>query len=142
MRAFNQRRRGVQSLGAPVVAGAAVVVVAMVLGVLWKLGVFDLARSRTAEASTAGLVAVPTPARTIPAYTKVTRDHFWDATQKRLTFKAQGAVSIAMQGREFSRSFEQEDNRLTMTSIDELHAQGGMRWTWQRVPTSDHLSPF
>ncbi len=29
-----------------------------------------------------------------------------------------------------------------MTSIDEPHAQGGTRWTWQRVPTIDHLSPF
>ena len=72
---------------------------------------------------------------------------FWggyrvDTVQKRITFKAQGAISIAMQGREFSRSVEQEGNRLTMTSIDELHAQGGTRWTWQRVPTIDHLSPF
>jgi hypothetical protein len=65
-----------------------------------------------------------------------------DAAQKKITFKAQGAISIAMQGREFSRSFEQDGNRLTMTSIDELHAQGGTRWTWQRVPTIDHLSPF
>jgi len=72
---------------------------------------------------------------------------FWggyrvDTAQKRITFKTQGAVSPAMMGREFSRSFEQEGNRLTMTSIDELHAQGGTRWTWQRVPTIDHLSPF
>ena len=72
---------------------------------------------------------------------------FWggyrvDTAQKRVTFKAQGAISIAMQGREFSRSVEQEGNRLTMTSIDELHTQGGTRWTWQRVPTIDHLSPF
>jgi hypothetical protein len=72
---------------------------------------------------------------------------FWggyrvDAAQKRITFKAQGAISMAVQGREFSRSFEQDRNRLTMTSIDEPHAQGGTRWTWQRVPTIDHLSPF
>ena len=72
---------------------------------------------------------------------------FWggyrvDTAQKRITFKAQGAVSPAMMGREFSRSFDQEGNRLTMTTIDELHAQGGTRWTWQRVPTIDHLSPF
>lgn len=73
---------------------------------------------------------------------------FWggyrvDATQKRITFKAQGAISLATQGREFSRSFDQDGNQLTMTSIDEPHAaQGGTRWTWQRVPTIDHLSPF
>jgi hypothetical protein len=72
---------------------------------------------------------------------------FWggykvDAARKKIAFKAQGAISIAMQGREFTRSFEQDGNRLTMTSIDELHAQGGTRWTWQRVPTIDYLSPF
>jgi hypothetical protein len=72
---------------------------------------------------------------------------FWggyrvDPAQKRITFKAQGAVSMSVQGREFSRSFEQDRNRLTMTTIDEPHAQGGTRWTWQRVPTIDHLSPF
>jgi len=72
---------------------------------------------------------------------------FWggyrvDAPQKRITFKAQGAVSVTVQGREFSRSIEQDGNRLTMTTIDEPHAQGGTRWTWQRVPTIDNLSPF
>jgi len=72
---------------------------------------------------------------------------FWggyrvDSAQQRITFKAQGAVSIVTQGREFSRSFAQTGNTLTMTSIDEPHAQGGTRWAWQRVPTIDHLSPF
>jgi hypothetical protein len=72
---------------------------------------------------------------------------FWggyriDAAQKRLTFNARGAISLATQGREFSRTFDQAGDRLTMTSIDEPHAQGGTRWTWQRVPTIDHLSPF
>jgi hypothetical protein len=72
---------------------------------------------------------------------------FWggyrvDAAPKRITFQARGAVSMSVQGREFSRSFEQDRNRLTMTTIDEPHAQGGTRWTWQRVPTIDHLSPF
>ena len=72
---------------------------------------------------------------------------FWggyraDAEHKRITFKAQGAISLAAMGREFSRSVQLDGNRLTMTSIDEPHTQGGVRWTWQRVPTIDHLSPF
>ena len=72
---------------------------------------------------------------------------FWggyraDAEHKRITFKAQGAVSMTTMGREFSRSVQLDGNRLTMTSIDEPHTQGGVRWTWQRVPTIDHLSPF
>jgi len=72
---------------------------------------------------------------------------FWggyraDAGQKRLTFKAEGAVSPAVMGQKFSRSFELSGDRLTMTSIDEPHLHAGTRWTWQRVPTVDHLSPF
>jgi hypothetical protein len=72
---------------------------------------------------------------------------FWggykvDTDQKRIAFKAEGAMSPSTMGREFSRSFQQAGDRLTMTSIDEPHAQGGTRWTWQRVPTIDHLSPF
>ncbi|HEU4689583.1 MAG TPA: lipocalin-like domain-containing protein [Vicinamibacterales bacterium] len=72
---------------------------------------------------------------------------FWggyrtDVEHKRITFKAQGAVSLTAMGREFSRSVALDGNRLTLTSIDEPHTQGGVRWTWQRVPTIDHLSPF
>ncbi len=72
---------------------------------------------------------------------------FWggyraDVEHKRITFKAQGAISLTAMGREFSRSVQQDGDRLTMTSIDEPHTQGGVRWTWQRVPTIDHLSPF
>jgi hypothetical protein len=62
--------------------------------------------------------------------------------QQRITFKAEGAISLSMMGREFSRTFQPAGDRLTMTSIDEPHAQDGTRWTWQRVPTIDHLSPF
>ena len=72
---------------------------------------------------------------------------FWggyrvDTGQKRVTFKAEGAINPAVMGREFSRSFEQSRDRLTMTSIDDPHLQDRTRWTWQRVPTIDHLSPF
>jgi hypothetical protein len=72
---------------------------------------------------------------------------FWggyrtDVEHKRVTFKPQGAISLTTMGREFSRSVQQDGDRLTMTSIDEPHTQGGVRWTWQRVPTIDHLSPF
>jgi hypothetical protein len=72
---------------------------------------------------------------------------FWgnyraDTERRRITFNAKGAISLATMGREFSRSIEVSGDRLTMTSIDEPHTTGGIRWTWQRVPTIDHLSPF
>ena len=48
---------------------------------------------------------------------------FWggyrtDVEHKRVTFKAQGAVSLTTMGREFSRSVQLDRDRLTMTSID------------------------
>jgi hypothetical protein len=72
---------------------------------------------------------------------------FWgayrvDVERNRMTFKAEGAISLTTMGREFSRSIQHDGDRLTMTSIDEPHTQGGTRWTWQRVPTVDNLSPF
>jgi hypothetical protein len=72
---------------------------------------------------------------------------FWggyrvDTDRNRITFKAQGAISLATMGREFSRSLQLSGDRLTMTSIDEPHAGNGIRWTWQRVPAVDNLSPF
>ena len=62
--------------------GTALVVVA----VLWAAGVLTRETfGLVGPSPTRGMVAVPTPARNIPAYTKVTRDHFWDPVTKQLT---------------------------------------------------------
>ena len=45
-------------------------------------------------------------------------------------------------GKEFSRSFELDDNRLTITSTGEPYTPSGTRWVWDRVPTIDNLSPL
>jgi Flp pilus assembly protein CpaB len=55
------------------------------LGVLWMTGLLDLSRFSSVRASTAGLVAIPIAARTIPTYTRVTRDHFWDPNRSQFT---------------------------------------------------------
>jgi Flp pilus assembly protein CpaB len=68
----------------PVIALITVSALIVVLGMLVALGVLDLSRFRSQEPSTAGLVAVPTPAMTIPAYTRVQRDHLWDRSRNRL----------------------------------------------------------
>ena len=66
------------------IALAVAVSAVVILGTLWALGLLDLSRLRSNERSTAGLVAVPTPARRIPAYARVTRDHLWDLKNNRL----------------------------------------------------------
>src|SRR5262249_18664910 len=82
---FPRRGHGWSSNKSPLpiavaVAASAVVIVAT----LWGLGVIDLSKLRSSEPSTAGLVALPTAAHRIPAYSRVTRDHLWDAKNNRL----------------------------------------------------------
>jgi hypothetical protein len=72
---------------------------------------------------------------------------FWgsyeaDPKAGRLRFTSFDGVSPNMRDATFSRSFALAGERLTITSIDEPHAHGGTRWTWERVPTVDHLSPL
>ena len=73
---------------------------------------------------------------------------FWggyrlDAAQKKIVLRPEAGISTLLTGgREFSRSIELANDRLTVTSSDEPHAAGGTRWTWERVPTIDNLSPL
>jgi hypothetical protein len=73
---------------------------------------------------------------------------FWgryrvDAAKKTFTYQAEGAVSPNVMGREFTRSFELAGDRLTVTPAPgEPHVQAGTRWTWERVPNVDNLSPM
>jgi hypothetical protein len=73
---------------------------------------------------------------------------FWggyrlDAGQKKIVFRPEAGISTLLtSGREFSRAVEYANDRLTVTSLDEPHAAGGTRWTWERVPTIDNLSPL
>ena len=74
MNSVAPRRPGGKTPLVPVAIAAGVVVF---LVIVW-LVVRNLSIFGPAEPSMAGLVAVPTPARPIPAYTRVTRDHFWN----------------------------------------------------------------
>jgi Flp pilus assembly protein CpaB len=63
---------------------AIVAVVVVVAAAALLAGVVDLSSLRSREPSTAGLVAVPSAALRIPAYTRVRRDHLWDARNGQL----------------------------------------------------------
>jgi hypothetical protein len=82
------------------------------------------------------------PLRTFASYGGFWGRYRVDAANMRIVFQAEAGVSPSLSGRAFSRTFEWTGERLAMTSVDEPHAQGGTRWTWERVPTIDHLSPF
>jgi Flp pilus assembly protein CpaB len=88
MTPYSQRRSGgLFAISGPLIAGTIALLFLVTLGALWAFGVVTIPTFfRPAQASTAGLVPVPIPARTIPAYTKVMRDHLWDPAQNQLTF--------------------------------------------------------
>lgn len=72
---------------------------------------------------------------------------FWgsyraDMTQRRLTLTAEGAVHPNLMAREFTRSFEVAGDKLVITSAPgEPHTRGITRWTWEKVPAVENLSP-
>src|SRR5437660_1287011 len=83
MSPFPRRRHGVSSfLSGPTAVSAVVVVAAVVLGLLWTFGLIG---AKPVDTSTVGMIAVPTVARRVPAYTMLTRDHFWDPKNGRIT---------------------------------------------------------
>ena len=70
---------------------------------------------------------------------------FWGgyrAADGRLTLKPEGAVHPNLMGLEFSRTFRVIGDRLAVTSMPgEPHTRGVTRWTWEKVPAVENLSP-
>lgn len=61
---------------------------------------------------------------------------------RQLVLRAEGAFSPSVMGREFTRSYAFEGDRLVITSKPgEPHQRGATRWTWERVPVVENLSP-
>jgi hypothetical protein len=72
---------------------------------------------------------------------------FWgqyrvDGAQRTMTYRAEHGVHPNLGGREFSRSFALDGDRLTITAVAEPNVPSGTRWTWDRVPPIDNLSPL
>jgi Lipocalin-like domain len=74
---------------------------------------------------------------------------FWgsykaDATQKKLTFRADGAINPNAMGAaagDLVRMYEFTGERLVVTSgTDSGDGRDNMRWTWERVPQLEHLT--
>jgi len=89
---------------------------------------------------------VPESPRLDPQRTFSDFGGFWGRYQPspaegRIDFEAKSGVSPNVHGIEFSRSFALDGDTLVMTSTNEPQAQADTRWTWQRVPTVENLSP-
>ena len=94
MKAVAPRRPGGTN---PIMLVGAVVSGLVLVVLLWYTGVLNLSIFGSKPPSTAGLIPIPTPARTIPAYTRVTRDHLWDPTKNQIAvvYLPPSAVTIA-----------------------------------------------
>jgi hypothetical protein len=71
---------------------------------------------------------------------------FWghyaaDADAGRIEFTAEDGVSPNVSALTFTRDYALDGDRLVLTSTDEPQAQRNTRWTWERVPTVENLSP-
>ena len=65
-----------------------------------------------------------------------------DAGSKQITLRPEGAFSPNVMGREFVRTYAVSGDRLVVTSRPgEPHARGATRWTWEKVPPVENLSP-
>jgi hypothetical protein len=87
----------------------------------------------------------PTPEEALAAFN--TFSGFWgsyraDQKEKMITYHPQGAVNPSLMGQDLKRGYELDGDRLVITSQPgESNIQGVMRWTWQRVPPIENLSP-
>lgn len=104
---------------------------------------FEFVTSLAAQRTTGGQVPVAEAQTAFAGYGGFWGNYRVDAAKKTITYRPEGAVSPRMMGgREFSRSFELDDDRLTITALAEPHTPAGTKWVWDRVPTIENLSPL
>jgi hypothetical protein len=70
---------------------------------------------------------------------------FWGSykvNEQKLTYRPEGAVSPNAMGQDIVRSFSLKGDRLTIESATGTpDGQDQMRWTWERVPQLENLTP-
>jgi len=86
MTTLTSRRAQPRRFFAPGLMVNVALVILAIVGIgagVWATGLYP--RKAAAVRDTSGLTPVPVPAARISAYTKITRDHFWDARNQRLS---------------------------------------------------------
>jgi hypothetical protein len=86
----------------------------------------------------------PTPAEAHAVYNNYSGNwggYLVDASQKKITYHPEGAISPNAMGQDVVRTFELNGDRLVITATaDEPDGLGGTRWTWDRVPQLENLT--
>ena len=92
-----------------------------------------------------GAGAVPAAADPVATFNNFSG--FWggytvDVGAKTMTFRPVGSVHPNLMGSEFARTYDLRGDLLTVTApAGELHTRVATRWTWERVPNVENLSP-
>jgi hypothetical protein len=80
---------------------------------------------------------------TLAMYTGFWGRYRLEAAKKTFVVQTEGGVSPNVMGRELMRTYEVSGDQLVVTSpAGEPHVAAGTRWTWERVPVVDNLSPM
>ena len=103
---------------------------------------FEFVTSASSQRLAGGQVPVADAATAFAGYGGFWGGYRVDAAQKTITFRPESGVHPQIGGKEFSRSFTLDENRLTITSTGEPYTATGTRWVWDRVPAIDNLSPL
>jgi hypothetical protein len=85
----------------------------------------------------------PTPSEAHAVYNNYSG--FWGSykvADQKITYRPEGAVSPNAMGQDIVRSFSLKGDRLIVESATgEVDGQDQMRWTWERVPQLENLTP-
>jgi hypothetical protein len=103
---------------------------------------FELA-SAGPRVTYAGRGATPAEAHAVyNSYSGFWGSYAVDTQKKTIAYRPEGAVSPNAMGQDVVRTFDVSGDRLIVTATaDEPDGQAGMRWTWDRVPTLENLTP-
>jgi hypothetical protein len=103
---------------------------------------FEFVTSSATQRVAPGQVPVADAPAAFAAYGGFWGEYRVDQTQKTITYRPESGVHPQIGGKEFSRSFTLDENRLTITSTREPYTPAGTQWVWDRVPVIDNLSPL
>src|SRR5262245_547006 len=103
---------------------------------------FEFVTNLATQRAAGGQVPAAEAAAAFAAYGGFWGNYRVDTAKKTITFRPESGIHPQIGGKEFSRSFEIDDNRLTITSTGEPYTPTGTKWVWDRVPVIDNLSPL
>jgi Lipocalin-like domain len=103
---------------------------------------FEFVTSAAAQRVAGGQVPVAEAPAAFASYGGFWGPYRTDMAQRTMTFRPESGVHPQIGGTEIIRSFELNENRLTLTTTSERHTPSGTQWVWDRVPVIDNLSPL